>query len=183
MYLKLVVTMARAWVLRAWGLGMKALLIAALAVALVGCTTAPHTEMSGARKSTESKVGAKTAKAIAQKKTKAIAKTKHIGTTGSVPAPSPKKSDPVTEKAKAAIAAMLENPASAEFYKLERAQKKLLNRPVDTICGHVRAKSASGRDTGGMPFLYIIGHDREDEAYLVTGTSHVAQTVHGALCK
>ena len=34
-----------------------------------------------------------------------------------------------------------------------------------------------------MPFLYIVGHDREDEAYLVTGTSHVAQTVHGALCK
>jgi hypothetical protein len=162
---------------------MKALLMAALAVALVGCTATRHTETAGARKPTTSKVSAKTTKSIAPKEAKAVAKAKHIRTTGTSPAPLPKRSDPVTEKAKAAIAAMLENPASAEFYKLERAQKKLLHRPVDTICGHVRAKSASGRNTGGMPFLYIIGHDREDEAYLVTGTSHVAQTVHGALCK
>lgn len=78
---------------------------------------------------------------------------------------------------------MLENPASARFSKVQRAQKKLLSRPVDTICGRVKAKSASGKSTAAMPFLYIVGHDREDEVYLVTGTSHVAQTVHGALCK
>lgn len=162
---------------------MKALLIALLAVALVGCTTAPHTDTTGPGKSTASKAGAKTTKAIAQKKTKAVAKTKHIRTTGSVPAPVPTQFDPVTERAKAAIAAMMDDPASAEFYKMQRAQKKLLHRPVDTICGHVRTKGASGKAKGGMPFLYIVGHDREDEAYLVTGRSHVAQTVHGALCK
>jgi hypothetical protein len=160
---------------------MKALLIAVLAVALAGCAGAPQTETSGARKSAASKVGTKTAKSIAPQKSKAVAKAKPIRTTGSVPAA--RGSDPATEKAKAAIAAMLDDPASAEFYKLQRAQKKLLHRPVDTICGHVRAKSASGKGAGGMPFLYIIGHDREDEAYLVTGRSHVAQTVHGALCK
>jgi hypothetical protein len=162
---------------------MKAWFIAVLAVALVGCTAVPQTDRVGARKSTVSKVGTKTAKSIAPKKGKAVAKTKAVRTTGSVPAFPPRQSDPVTARAKAAIAAMLDDPASAEFYKVQRAQKKLLNRPVDAICGHVRTKGASGKSTQGMPFLFIVGHDREDEAYLVTGRSHVAQTVHGALCK
>lgn len=157
---------------------MRALFIAVLGVALVGCTT--HPDMADDRKSTASKV--RTAKLVAAKKAKAVAKPKFAAASPSAAA-LPASLDPVTEKAKAAIAAMLENPSSAEFYKLQRAQKKLLNRPVDTICGHVRAKSASGRNAGEMPFLYIVGHDRDDEAYLVTGTSHVAQTVHGALCK
>lgn len=75
---------------------------------------------------------------------------------------------------------MLENPASAEFYNLQRARKNLLHTTVDTICGYVKAKNASGVDIGGMPFLYIVG---DDEAYLVNGRSHVAETVHSALCK
>jgi hypothetical protein len=84
-------------------------------------------------------------------------------------------------RARAAIAAMLDDPASAEFYNVRRAQKNLLHRRVDTICGQVRAKG--GPSSGGMPFLYIVGSDRDDEAYLVNGRSHVAETVHGALCK
>jgi hypothetical protein len=158
---------------------MKALFVAVLAAALVGCT---HPDMADDRKSTGSKVGARTAKPIAYKKTKAVAKPRYAGATTPSPTALP-KSDPVTEKAKAAIAAMLDNPSSAEFYKLQRSQKKLLSRSVDAICGHVRAKSASGKSTGGMPFLYIVGDGREDEAYLVTGNSHVAQTVHGAVCR
>lgn len=160
------------------GRGMRALFIAVLAAALVGCA---HPDMADDRKSTASKV--RTAKLIAAKRAKAVAKEKYLTTAKPSPAAPTQKSDPVTEKAKAAIAAMLDNPSSAEFYKLQRAQKKLLSRPVDTICGHVRAKSASGRNAAGMPFLYIVGHDRDDEAYLVTGNSHVAQTVHGALCR
>lgn len=78
---------------------------------------------------------------------------------------------------------MLDDPKSAEFYNVRRAQKNLLHRRVDTICGRVRAKGVSAGGTGGMPFLYIVGGDREDEAYLVNGRSHVAETVHGALCK
>ena len=169
---------------------MKVWFIAVLAVALVGCTAAPRTETTtGVRKSTASKVatkfkaGPKIAKAIAPKKAKAVAKATPVRTTGAVPAVVPKQSDPALENAKAAIAAMLDDPSSAEFYQVKREQKKLLSRPVDTICGQVRSKSASGKKKGGMPFLYIVGHDREDEAYLVTGKSHVAQTVHGALCK
>jgi hypothetical protein len=91
------------------------------------------------------------------------------------------KSD--TEKAKASIAAMMVNPASAEFYNLKRAVKKMLDEPVDTICGYVKGKNASGGDTEEMPFLYIIRDDRDGEAYLVDGRSYVAQTVHGVLCK
>lgn len=155
---------------------MKALFIAVLVAALAGC--ASHRE-TAEQKST---VGARTAKLVAAKKT-AVAKPRHVKAASPSPAVAPTRSDPVTEKAKAAIAAMLDNPSSAEFYQLQRAQKKLLDRPVDTICGRVRTKSAAGKSTGGMPFLYIVGHGREDEAYLVTGTSHVAQTVHGALCK
>jgi hypothetical protein len=160
---------------------MRALLIAVLAAVLVGCTTTPHPDTAGVRKSTASKVSTKTAKPIAAKKTRAVAR-KYTGTTSPSPPVLPKGSDPITEKAKGAIAAMLDDPASAEFYKLQRAQKKLLHRPVDTICGHVRSKR-TGRNAAGMPFLYIVGHDRDDEAYLVDGRSQVASTVHGALCK
>jgi hypothetical protein len=75
---------------------------------------------------------------------------------------------------------MMENPASAEFSKLTRAVKNLLDEPVDTICGYVKGKNASGGDTGEMPFLYMI---RDGEGYLVDGRSFVAETVHGVLCK
>jgi hypothetical protein len=161
---------------------MKALLVAVLAAALVGCTSAPHTE-TAARKSTASKTAAKGAKPIAPKRTKAAARAKQVKTAVRSPAVPAKRADPATEKAKAAIAAMLENPASAQFYKLQRAQKKLLSRDVDTICGYVRSKGASGGRAGEMPFLYIVGHGRDDEAYLVSGTSHVSATVHRALCR
>jgi hypothetical protein len=92
--------------------------------------------------------------------------------------------DPITEKAKSSIAAMMENPTSAEFSGLKRAVKNVLDRSDDTICGFVRGRTASGQDTGTMPFLYIVRHDdRDDEAYLVNGRSLVSETVHGALCK
>jgi hypothetical protein len=87
------------------------------------------------------------------------------------------------ENAKASIAAMMVNPASAEFHNLKRAVKKMLDESVDTVCGYVKGKNASGGDTEEMPFLYIIRDDHNDEAYLVDGRSYVAQTVHGVLCK
>ena len=89
--------------------------------------------------------------------------------------------EPVIEKAKATIAAMMANPASAEFHGLKRSVKSLLDESVDTICGYVKGKKASGADTGEMPFLYIIRGDRDGEAYLVDG-SYVAKTVYGVLC-
>jgi hypothetical protein len=161
---------------------MKALLMAVLAAALVGCTSFPHPETSAGRKTVASKVIAKNAKSI-KSKTKAVARVKHPATTRPPPGAQPKRADAVTEKAKGAIAALLENPASAEFYNLQRAPRNLLHMKMDTICGYVRAKNPSGGDIGGMPFLYVIGQNGDDEAYLVNGRSHVAETVHGAVCK
>jgi len=100
----------------------------------------------------------------------------------SAPVPSGRpndKGDPVTEKAKASIAALMEKPASAAFGQIKRATKDLLGESLDTICGYVKGKNASGQDTGEMPFLYIV---HENEAYLVDGKSMVAETVHGVLC-
>src|SRR5262245_16524744 len=120
------------------------------------------------------------------KKTKSVATAKYTVAGRTAPLPPAQPTDTsktVSEKAKASIAAMMVNPVSAEFYNLKRAVKKMLDEPVDTICGYVKAKSASGEDTEEMPFLYIIRDDRDGEAYLVDGKSYVAKTVHGVLCK
>jgi hypothetical protein len=76
-------------------------------------------------------------------------------------------SDPVIIKAKATIAAKLEDPASAEFGEMKRAiRKNTFGKPVDTICGHVKGKKVSGEDTEDRPFLYLV---KEDDAYVVDG--------------
>jgi len=90
------------------------------------------------------------------------------------------KPDPVIEQAKARIATMLENPASAEFGQTTRAMKDLRGESLDTICGYVKGKSASDGDAEEMPFLYIV---RDDEAHLVDGSSPVAETLYRVLCK
>ena len=76
-------------------------------------------------------------------------------------------SDPVITRAKTAIAAKLEVPASAEFGEMKRAfRKNTFGQSVDTICGRVKGKKASGEDTGDRPFLYLI---TEDDAFVVDG--------------
>jgi hypothetical protein len=175
---------------------MRTLFIGALAANLVGCTCPPYPNPSAAQinsKPVVSKVDAQNAtkstnpqtgsSAQFGKKTKAVARAKYTvarKTAPLLPAQLSDTADPVIEKAKASIAAMMVNPASAEFYKLKRTVKNLLDESVDTICGYVKGKNASGGDTEEMPFLYII---RDDEAYLVDGRSYTAQTVHGVLCK
>ena len=78
------------------------------------------------------------------------------------PAESP---DPVIVKAKTTIAAKLEDPKSAEFGEMKRAvRKNTLGQSVDTICGRVKGKKASGEDTGDRPFLYLV---KDDDAYVV----------------
>jgi len=63
-------------------------------------------------------------------------------------------SDPVIIRAMTTIAAKLEEPASAEFGEMKRAiRKNTFGQPIDTICGSVKGKSASGEDTGERPFL------------------------------
>ena len=81
-------------------------------------------------------------------------------------------SDPVVIKAKTTIAAKLEDPASAEFGEMKRAMRKnTLGKSVDTICGRVKGKKASGEGAGDWPFLYLV---TEDEAYVVNGPANSA---------
>jgi hypothetical protein len=90
-----------------------------------------------------------------------------------------READPVIEKAKAAIAALMGNPASAQFSRIRRAARILSGESLDTVCGYVKSKNASGTDTGELAFLYIIN---DDGAYLVDGSSPLAETVHRSLC-
>jgi hypothetical protein len=86
---------------------------------------------------------------------------------GPAPGKSVDRSDPVLKKARTTVASKLENPTSAEFEGMKRAMRKnTFGQSVDTICGHVRVKNASGDDTGERAFLYLV---KEDEAYVVDG--------------
>jgi hypothetical protein len=79
--------------------------------------------------------------------------------------------DPVIVKAKATIAAKLEDSASAEFGEMKRAMRKnTLGKSVDTICGRVKGKKASG-EGGDWPYLYLV---TENEAYVVNGPANSA---------
>jgi hypothetical protein len=164
---------------------MRTLFIGALAANLVGCTSLPHFDPSAAQIASKIRSSVQFGKKIKPVAQKAVAQRAKYTVAGKKTAPLPPaqlkdKVDPVIEKAKASITAMMENPASAEFSKVKRAVKNLLDEPVDTICGYVKGKNASGGDTGEMPFLYTI---RDGEGYLVNGRSFVAETVHGVLCK
>ncbi|WP_246563591.1 hypothetical protein [Bradyrhizobium liaoningense] len=101
----------------------------------------------------------------------------------SVPASEPPAeiSDPVLDKAKVAISAKMEDPESAEFTDMKRTMRKnTLGRPVDTICGRVKGRSASGGETAERPFLYLV---KEDEAYVVDGKSgSAASTAYRNIC-
>ncbi|MGY3602542.1 hypothetical protein [Bradyrhizobium sp. Leo121] len=84
-------------------------------------------------------------------------------------------SEAVLSKAKMSVAAKMEDPASAEFTDAKRAiRKNTLGRSVDTICGHVRGKKASGEDTGEKPFLYLV---KEDDVYVVDGKANSAAAI------
>ncbi|MCP3461650.1 hypothetical protein [Bradyrhizobium sp. CCGUVB23] len=83
--------------------------------------------------------------------------------------------DSVLSKAKTSIAAKMENPNSAEFSDMKRANRKnTLGRSVDTICGRVKGKNASGEETGERPFLYLV---KENDAYVVDGPASSAAAI------
>jgi hypothetical protein len=89
------------------------------------------------------------------------------------------KPDLVMKKARATIAAMMEDPASVEFKEMKRAgRKNAAGNAIDSICGYVRGKTVSGGETGDRPFLYLV---QEDEAYI--GGFFMATSPHHNLCK
>jgi hypothetical protein len=90
-------------------------------------------------------------------------------------APAAETSEAVLSKAKMSVATKMEDPASTEFTDAKRAiRKNTLGRSVDTICGHVRGKKASGEDTGEKPFLYLV---KEDDVYVVDGKPDSAAAI------
>src|SRR5262249_33784969 len=80
--------------------------------------------------------------------------------------------DPVIAKAEATIIAKMESPTAVVFSDVHRAlRKNVLDQSIDTLCGYVNWKNASGADIGERPFLYLV---KEDEAYIVDGTNDIA---------
>ena len=107
---------------------------------------------------------------LAEKDTKPpVVEAKLETSASSKPAETP---DPVIVKAKTTIAAKLEDPASAEFGEMKRGMRKnTFGKSVDTICGRIKRKKASGEDAADWPFLYLV---TEDEAYVVNGAANSA---------
>ena len=89
--------------------------------------------------------------------------------------------DPTLAKAKITVAAKLEDPASAEFGEMRRAMRiNTLGQSVDTICGRVKSKKASGEGAADKPFLYLV---KDDEAYVVDGPpTSAAATASRNIC-
>ena len=112
-----------------------------------------------------------------------LAKAASPRTTIGVPAPerTAEMSDPALDKAKVAIATQMGDPETVELSDVKRATRKnMLGRRVDTICGRVKGRSASGGETGERPFLYLV---KEDEAYVVDGKSgSAASTAYRNIC-
>src|SRR5262249_40471569 len=90
-------------------------------------------------------------------------------------------SDQVIARAKTTIAAQLDEPKSAEFGEMKRAVRtNMLGNSLDTICGYVKGKKASGESTGDRPFLYLV---KDDEAYVVDGPpTSKAATAYRNIC-
>lgn len=107
-----------------------------------------------------------------------------IATKLAVPAPGQpsETSDSVLKKAKVTIAAKMEDTVSAQFDDMKRATRKnTFGQPIDTICGHVKGKKASGEDTEERPFLYLV---KDDEAYVVVDgkPDSAAATAYRNIC-
>lgn len=159
---------------------MRILLIGALSAPLIGCACAPSPQVT--HKACTSKgclqrtaAGAIQVRSAAFKPNAVIATSRppleaatnptvpHDNKTdspiaakndGGQPADDP---DPVLKKARTIVASKMEIPASAEFGDMRRAMRTdVVGQSVDTICGHVKGKTASGEPTGERPFLYFV---------------------------
>ena len=94
----------------------------------------------------------------------------------------PEAIDPVVDRAKIAVAVKLEDPKSATFSEMNRSMRKnLLGQSLDTICGHVKSKKASGEDIGDRPFLYLV---KDDVAFVADDSpTSAASSAYRNICK
>jgi hypothetical protein len=93
----------------------------------------------------------------------------------------PEEIDPIMDRAKIAVAVKLEDPKSATFSEMNRSKRKnLLGQYIDTVCGHVKSKKASGEDIGDRPFLYIV---KDDVAFVADDSpTSAASTAYRNIC-
>lgn len=93
----------------------------------------------------------------------------------------PQDIDPVADRARIAVAVKLEDPKSATFSDMKRSMRKnLLGQSLDTICGHVKSKKASGEDIGDRPFLYVV---KDDVAFVADDSPNSpASTAYRDIC-
>ncbi len=120
--------------------------------------------------------------AMADKPEKAAKPIATVAKAGPTTAASqPDAIDPVADKAKIAVAVKLANPASAIFSDMNRSMRQnMRGQFVDTICGHVKGKKASGEDIGDRPFLYLV---KDDEAYVADDSpTSAASTAYRNIC-
>jgi hypothetical protein len=146
-------------------------------------------DVNPVKQGTKSKIAARTEKPPSvrsgDKSRPAIATAKPTATAIRVDSPevvpARESSDPVLAQAKIKVAAKLEDPASAEFGEMKRAMRtNTLGQSVDTICGNVKGKKASGEGAGDRPFLYLV---KDDEAYVVDGLpTSPAATAYRNIC-
>lgn len=86
----------------------------------------------------------------------------------------------VLEKAKATVAAKMEEPASVEFEDMTRAiRRDPYGQSIDTICGYVRGKKKSGAETGKRAFLYLV---KDGIALVDYGRISLAETAYRNVC-
>jgi hypothetical protein len=89
-------------------------------------------------------------------------------------------SDAVLQKAKSIVASKMEVPASAEFADMKRAMRTdVVGQSVDTICGHVKGKTAAGETTGERAFLYLV---KDNVAFVDYGNPGVAADAYRNIC-
>jgi hypothetical protein len=168
---------------------MRPLIISALAATLIGCTWFAPQQAQQASWIGHSAAGtprtnfmdAKTGHLRHQRRANSDTKIAKPNTVPKMDAASciqpDVKSDPVLKKAMPTIATKMENSAFVELVEMKRAKKNALGRSIDTICGYVRGKNASGSETGDKPFLYLV---QEDEAYI--GGYNMATSPYHNLC-
>ena len=169
---------------------MRTLLIGAMCATLIGCGCLKPAPVTPDRTATKLKstTAAKTSKSSSAQPGNQIGPVENNApspamSTPEIPTPrqSSETPDPVLKKAKATTAAKMDDPASVEFEDMKRAiRKDTMGEPVDTICGHVKGKKASGEETGERSFLYLV---KEDKAFIDDGNPEsVAATAYRAIC-
>jgi hypothetical protein len=85
----------------------------------------------------------------------------------------------IITKARLKVLAILEKPGSAEFIEIKRVKKDTLGQSIDTVCGRLRQKNASGENLGERSFIYFV---QDDDAYLIDSHNTTVAAAYRNIC-